>query len=96
MKFRVVYAVTLCAASLFGCGGSSDNTPSDSTLSAGESATISAGQTLNVPSDTVVTAPNGDVTTVTGDKNTINTPAGSVVKVAASATGPADNTVVGQ
>jgi hypothetical protein len=98
MNTQLIGSVALCVAAFSACGGGSDSTPSaaPTTLSAGQSITLEKGQTVDVPAGTTVSAPNGNVVVVQGHSNTVTTSPGSVVSVATSASGPADNIVVAQ
>jgi len=67
------------------------------TLAPGQSITLlTSGESIKVPSGTTIQSTNGSFITVNGDNNTINTSVGAVVSAPASATGPADNTVIAQ
>lgn len=62
-------------------------------IPAGGSHTMAAGEKVLVPSGAIVTS-NGSAINISGSDNTINVTAGAVVRVPASSTGKADNTVV--
>ena len=63
------------------------------TLTAGSTYTMPANTSVLVPSGTTVASPGSSTVTINGSGNTINTQAGAVVTVPASATGAANNTV---
>jgi len=94
MNFEKIALVGALGASLAACGGGHDDTiPQTRTLAAGQSYAIGPNQTFYVPSNTAVDS-SGSHITITGHKNTVNALVGSVVTVAADASGPADNLVV--
>jgi hypothetical protein len=62
-------------------------------IPAGGSHTLAAGEKVLVPAGTTVLS-NGSSVILNGSNNTVNVAAGAVVRVPASATGKADNTVV--
>jgi len=92
MTLRTLTLVGALCAGLAACGGD-DTVPQTRTLGAGQSYAIGPNQTFYVPSNTVIDSSSGRVT-ITGHKNTVTVSVGTVVTVAADATGPADNLVV--
>ncbi len=92
MNLKTTTVLGALCTSLCACGGD-DTIPQTRTLGAGQSFEMRPNQTFYVPSNTTVVS-SGNTITITGHKNTVNASVGSVVTVAADATGPADNIVL--
>jgi len=105
---KVLSLVFICwlIIALVACGGhngsnsnsitthsSSNSTTTPSILTPGTTITMSANSSVLVPAGTTITAPNGNKIFENGSDDTDYTPAGSIVSVPLSATGPADNLV---